>query len=302
MKIDLSTDNTPLAVGVIVLTVLMLTLGDAAVKGMSADLRLWQIFVLRSALVLPVLVLILKLRFPKLPLWPKAAGWVTLRSLMLALMWVIYYAALPHMDLSVAAAAYYTLPLFITLFSALLLGEPVGTGGWIAVALGFVGVLMILRPAAEAFSPVALLPLGAAVLYALAMILTRSTCRGEHPVVLSFMLNLAFITVGIVASVILWSVPVVTPGSFLSPDWAPINPTALGALVLMSLAVLLGSIGTAIAYQIGRPSTVATFDFSYVGFATLWGVIFFAERPNAWTLAGMITIVVAGLLAMKSSS
>ena len=72
------------------------------------------------------------------------------------------------------------------------------------------------------------------------------------------------------------------------------------ALGLMALAILGGSLGAALAYQIGRPSTVATFDFTYVGFATVWGIVFFAERPDAWTLSGIALIVIAGILALRS--
>ncbi len=300
MTLSPAKDNTPLAVIVIILTVLLLALGDTVIKGVSTQMRLWQIFVLRSGLALPILLVILRLRYPAVPLMPQALGWVVLRSLMLVMMWISYYAALPHLELSVAAAAYYTLPLFITLFSAWIVGERVTPMGWLVVVTGFVGVLVILRPSSEAFIPIALLPLLSAILYALSMILTRTHCRAEHPLILSFALNLCFVGVGLVATLVLWAVA--EQGAqmgFLSPEWAQMNQNSLMALGVMVLAVLLGSVGTAIAYQMGRSSTVATFDFTYVGFATLWGVAFFDEHPDVWTLTGMLLIIVAGVLAVR---
>ena len=151
-------DNVRLAVAVILLTVFALSLGDALIKKTSAGFVIWQIFVLRSLLALPALLLILKGQFPAVGLMPRAAGWTALRSLMLTLMWVAYYASLPHLPLSVAAAAYYTLPIFITLFGAAFVGERVGRIGWIAVVLGFVGVTLILKPTAAEFNAYALLP------------------------------------------------------------------------------------------------------------------------------------------------
>ena len=109
---------------------------------------------------------------------------------MLTFMWVAYYTALPHVALSVAAAVYYTLPLFITLFAALFIGEMVGVQGWIAVFLGFCGVLLILKPQAEDFNAYALLPLISAILYAFAMIITRTKCKNESPLVLSVPIRL----------------------------------------------------------------------------------------------------------------
>jgi len=63
--------------------------------------------------------------------------------------------------------------------------------------------------------------------------------------------------------------------------------------------VFIGSVGAAIAYQVGPPATVATFDFAYVGFATVWGMVFFAESPDTVTIAGMLLIVSAGILAVR---
>lgn len=297
---NLQKDNTPLAAGIITLAVLMLALGDAAIKGMSVDLVLWQIFVLRSLAALPVLWVVLRFVMKQSRLMPKSIGWVAARSLMLTFMWVLYYAALPYLDLSVAAAAYYTLPIFITLFSAWFARERVPPKGWLAVFLGFVGVLVILRPVSDGFTPYALLPLISAVLYALSMILTRTKCRGEDPLVLSAALNVGFVVVGTSATVLL---PIFGGNDmdlgFLASDWSPMDGYAAEAIGLMVVAILVGSIGAAVAYQIGKPSVVGTFDFSYVGFATLAGVVFFGERPDIWSLLGIALIAAAGLIALR---
>jgi drug/metabolite transporter (DMT)-like permease len=141
-------DNLEVAISAIVFTVFALSLGDALIKQISADFPLWQIFVIRSLIAIPVLLAILKTRYPSVSLIPTQLGWTALRSVMLTIMWVAYYTALPHVALSVAAADFYTLPLFITLFAALFIGEKVGVQSWIAVFLGFCGVLLILKPQA----------------------------------------------------------------------------------------------------------------------------------------------------------
>ena len=220
--------------------------------------------------------------------------------MMLASMWVAYYASLPHLQLSIAAAAYYTLPIFIALFSAVLVGEAVSRTGWTAVALGFVGTLLILKPAAEAFNLYALLPLASAMLYALAMILTRTKCRDEHPLVLSAALNGTFILIGLFATVaagIAGDAGVFS--GFLSPNWAPMHGNELAAVGLLGITILVASIGTAIAYQNGPSSVVATFDFAYVGFAVIWGLLFFSELPDLVALCGMLLIVIAGIMSIR---
>lgn len=295
-----SADNTKLAVCAILATVFVLAFGDALIKKLSADMVLWQIFVLRSALALPVLVVLLKLRFSSVRLSPAVPGWTAARSLMLVFMWITYYAALPHVPLSIAASAYYTLPIFITLFSALLVGEKVSAPGWVAVCLGFLGVVLILRPTAGDFNLYALLPLVSAMLYALAMILTRTKCRGEHPLILASALNGAFIVVGLVApALISLAAPAELVPDFLSTTWSPLGNTELVAVGLLAVAALVASVGTAVAYQIGASSVVATFDFAYVGFAVVWGLVFFNEVPDAIAVAGMVMIVAAGVIAVR---
>ncbi|MEM7171107.1 MAG: DMT family transporter [Pseudomonadota bacterium] len=297
-------DNVKLAVAVILVTVMALALGDALIKKISADLVLWQIFVLRGLVAVPLLAGVLGWRFKGVSFWPRAVAWTAARSLMLVMMWVAYYAALPHVPLAAAAAAYYTLPIFITLFSACFVGERVGPLGWIAVILGFAGVLLILRPAADDFNAYALLPLVSAVLYALAMILTRTKCRGEHPLILSLALNVSFVAVGLAATGLMSLEFGMGPeagkaASFLSAQWAAMGLREIAAIALLALIIMVGSVGAAIAYQSGPSSVVATFDFAYVGFAVVFGFLFFSEIPDWISLAGTALIVVAGIMTLR---
>lgn len=294
-----SGDNLALAVGAILFTVLALSLSDAVIKQISTGFVLWQIFVLRSVLAIPVLLVVIFSVARHASLRPKQPFWTTLRSMMLVAMWVAYYVSLPHLQLSVAAAAYYTLPLFITLSSALLAGERVSRSGWLAVAIGFAGILLILRPKAEAFNAYALLPLVSAMLYALAMILTRTKCRTEHPLTLSLSLNLCFVVVGLGAAFLIGIFKGSEQDDFLLATWTPMGPREWMTMALLAVATLIGSIGTAIAYQSGPPSVIGTFDFAYVGFAVLWGFLFFHELPDGLSILGMIMIVLAGILSLR---
>lgn len=292
-------DNLPLAVTVIIFTVLALSMGDALIKFTSGEFVIWQIFVLRSMLVLPVLLVYLKLKTPDALCLPPALGWITLRSLMLVAMWITYYLALPNLELSIAAAAYYTLPIFITIFSAIFIGDKIRPLGWAAVGVGFLGVLLILRPKAGDFNMYALLPLISAVLYALSMILTRTKCRTVNPIMLSVALNLTFVIVGSIAALLIIGFATAPRAGFLLASWAHMGVGEWAAMGLLATAILIGSVGAAIAYQNGPPSIIGTFDFAYVGFALLWGMVFFAEVPDFGSLAGMALIVAAGIMSLR---
>jgi drug/metabolite transporter (DMT)-like permease len=195
-------DNVRLAVASILAGNLAFSLGDAAVKSISADLVLWQIFVTRSIIVIPLLIGIIFLQFGPTSLAPRHFGWVALRSLMLTLMLVAYLSSLPHLALGVAAVTFYTLPIFITLFAALFIGDKIGLIGWASVLMGFAGVVLILKPTPDGFNRYALLPLVSAILYALTAILTRTKCREEHPLVLSLGANLSIVVIGLLATLL----------------------------------------------------------------------------------------------------
>jgi drug/metabolite transporter (DMT)-like permease len=294
-----SGDNVRLGVAAILATTFAMSLGDAAVKLFSTDFVLWQIFVLRSVIAIPVLMVVVKLRNRAASLVPSRIGWVALRSLMLASLWVAYYAALPHLALGVAAATLYTLPLFITLFAALLLGDKIGAKGWGAVFLGFAGMLLIVKPEAGGFNAYVLLPLVAAILDASAMILTRTKCRGESPLVLALSLHVSLVCVGLFATLLVGVSGTAGSSSFIAGEWVAMGLADWIAMALLAAASIIASVGVAIAYQVGPPATIATFDFAYVGFAGLWGVLIFAEFPSATTMVGMVLIVAAGILAVR---
>ena len=301
------TDNLPLAVGVIILTVLALSLGDALIKLRSGDFVIWQIFVLRSLLAIPLLVFFMavkdrqSLRIPDV-LWPAAMLWTAGRSLLLVAMWVSYYVALPHLSLSIAAAAYYTLPIFITLFAALFIGEKINYYGWTAVALGFIGVLLTLQPASKDFSWYALLPILSAILYALAMILTRTRCRAVHPLMLSLALNIVFVVTGSVAALCIASLYPEGREGFLLAPWTEMTISQWVTMGMLVIIILIGSIGAAIAYQNGPPSVIGIFDFGYVGFAVLWSILLFNQYPDTVSVAGILLIVAAGIISLRSSA
>jgi drug/metabolite transporter (DMT)-like permease len=293
-------DNLPLAVGTILFTVFAMSAGDALVKSMGAasTVGLWQLFAVRSLLVLPVL-LAAGLYFGIGTLLPRSILWVGLRAALLVMVWIAYYAALPNLPLSAAAAALYTLPLFIVGFSALWTHDRVTPRHGVAAALGFIGVALVLRPGTEAFSPYALLPVLAAMLFAGAMVLTRTRCQGEHPLAMVLGLHLAFILAGAVGLLVLALVPGLAGDSFLSDTWHSLTWPEWQIMVLLALSILIASVGTAIAYQKAPTSIIGTFEFAYVGFAVLWGILFFAELPDLLTLAGLALIVLAGVLTVR---
>jgi drug/metabolite transporter (DMT)-like permease len=294
---EAASDRTRLAVALIVGSMLLLSAMDAAVKGMTDEFSLWQVCATRAVFSVPILIVIVaaggvaRLR-------QVARPWIVVRTLLFVGMWIAYYAALPSMDLSVAATALYTIPLFIAGFASVFAREPVGWRRWIGIAIGFVGVIVILRPGGDDFSFWALLPVLAALCYALAAIVTRTRCPAESPFVLALALHAGLLVAGIAGSIgVALLAPPVSTG-FLLSRWLPMDLADWAIMGAFGTVMVAVAAGIAKAYQSGPSAIVGTFDYSYLVFAALWGVIFFDEAMDAPTLIGIALIVFAGLLVL----
>jgi len=291
-------DQTALGIGVILASVLTMAFADAIVKLVSANLTVWQVFVARSLVAIPAIFTILPAMGISFKL--EAPKWALIRSVLLVLTWLAFYAALPVLSLSVAAVAVYTNPIITALLSAALIGERVSGRQWAGVLLGFLGVIAILKPGTDAFSWFAILPLLGAAFYSLAMVLTRSKCQNEAPLVLGLALHCSFLIAGLIAILLLAltgldaDTKAIFP--FLLDAWAPMGLREWGLMALLGVLSAAYFVGVARAYQIAPPSIIGTFDYAYLVSAALWGFIFFAETPDLFTICGMVLITMAGLL------
>jgi drug/metabolite transporter (DMT)-like permease len=302
---DIKSERIALGVATMVATDFAMSFADAAVKYVSTDFTLWQIYVARSIPAIALIAALALLGPRPIRILPRSPGWAGARSLLLMAMWIAFYAALSLLSLPVVAAAYYTAPLFITLFSAAIVGDRIGPRRWSAILIGFLGVLVILRPGTAAFSWLTLLPILSAVLYALAAIVTRTRCIDERPLALSLALNLSFLATGAVATAAraLWAPGdrVVALNPFLLGPWSPMGGREWLVIAFLAVLIVAVSIGVAKAYQCGPPAVIATFDYSYLPFATFWSFAIFSELPDVPTLAGMVMIAGAGWLVIAGT-
>ena len=290
-------DRTRLAVTLIVCSMLMLSIMDAFIKDMTDAYSLWQICAARAIFSVPILAIIVAMDRGA-HLRQILRPWVLARTALIVGAWIAYYAAIPLMNLSVAATALYTIPLFIAGFACVVAGEPVGWRRWSGIAIGFAGVIVILRPGGDDFSLWVLLPVLAALLYAVAAVITRYRLPTESPFVLGLSLNAGLLVTGIIGSVgVLLLVPE-TANEFMLRRWHPLDLNGWAIMATFGVVMVAITACTAKAYQSGPSAIVGTFDYSYLAFVSLWGVLFFAERFDGPIAIGILLIVAAGLMVL----
>jgi len=163
-------------IGLILIAMIAFSTQDVVVKIVAEQVSLWQLLFIRSLLTLWLLVMVVAAMGRLATLAPRAWFWPLVRAGFMCGAYLSFYAALPLLPLSKAAAGFFTGPLIITLLAALLLGERIGPRRILAIVVGFAGVVFIIRPGAEGWSPVALLPVLAACFYAVGIIITRWRC------------------------------------------------------------------------------------------------------------------------------
>lgn len=291
-------------VTLILAAALTISLQDVVFKLFSAELTLWQIFALRALMTLPLFFGLAWLRGKRRGVLREALRpWPLLRAVFMTLTFLAFYAAIPFLSLSTLGAANYIAPIFVTLLSAFVIGERVGPRGWVAVFLGFAGVVVLLQPGSDAFSPWALLPVMGAFFYALSHITTRTRCQSLSLATMALSVNLTMFAAGAVMSlVILFWQPddgLVRAYPYLFGTWSPVGPSewlVLGLLAVLAVAIAMLLAG---AYQAAPPSIVATFEYSYLVFVVIWDLLFFATSPSGTTLLGMAMIVGAGLMVLR---
>lgn len=301
---NLRPDRVGFGVFMIVLSSLFTALQDATFKLASTDVTLWQLYVLRSVLLIPVFLTVAVI-------WGEGYSalrgslrfWPMFRAVLFVLMFFTMYAAITALPLSSLAAGLYTGPLFIAALSALLTGEAVALRGWFAIGVGFAGVVLILQPGSESFTWLMLLPVLGGFFYAISAMVTRSRCRGIPPSTMALSLSIALLVTGVAASVSLYLWPpapaYISSSPFLLSSWHAMGPAEWGLVIM--LAMLMFGIGLVLpaAYQSAPPVIIATFDYCYLIFATVFGFALFSEVPDSLTIAGMLLIAGAGLTVMR---
>ncbi|WP_122076307.1 DMT family transporter [Pseudophaeobacter sp. EL27] len=259
------------------------TLEDMFIKRLSGEIPVGQILIMLGAGSGAVFAAVALYRGDNLFAPGAWRGAAILRTLSEAVGAMAFATALSLVDISTVAAVFQALPLVITMGAALFLGEQVGWRRWSAICVGFVGVLMIVRPGLEGFDPSVILVLFAVLAIAARDLLTRLVDSSVSSAVVSFQ---AFASLIVAGGVLLLMTGVQPSGV----------DTRQGAMMLGGIVFgVAGYYAIVTATRIGDASAITPFRYSRLLFSILIGVLVFGERPDAMTLGGAALIIASGL-------
>ena len=259
---------------------------DALIKALAGSIPIGQIGIFLGVGGFLVFGIMAQLQGHSLFDRQALRGAVLLRNLAEVCAVICMLLGIALAPLSIVTAVLQAMPLTVTLAAAVFLREPVGWRRWSAIIIGFIGVLMIIRPGASGFDPYVLFPLGAVIALTVRDLATRQIPASVASIQVSG-----------------WGFATAIPGGLLillMRGEGLVEPSALdwGLQALALLAGILGYTTLVLATRAGDIGLTTPFRYSRLVFGMLIGVIVFGERPDWLTLAGAALIVGAGLYTL----
>ena len=257
---------------------------DALVKWLGESYGPFQMMLFRSTLALVPLYLLyrnsgglrlVRSRRPLLQMARIVTGFGSLLG---------FFYVFPRMPLVDAYAISYAAPLFMVGLAALMLGEEVGWRRWSAVAVGFLGVLIMLEPWTISLHWLSLVVLGATLCYSLSTVLTRLISRYDHDVATIFWFCLFASGASLIGAL---------------PDWKWPSPAGWAWLCSLGLVGGIGQILVTRALRLAPASVLAPFDYTSIVFAVLYGYLWFREDPSPAVWIGLPLVMGSGLYILQ---
>lgn len=279
-----SSQNRKIGIALVTLTTLMFATLDASAKWLVLSLPVLQVVWMRFFTHVAISVAIfaphmgwriLRVAHPRLQI---------IRGVMLALMTALNFVALQYLQLAETGAIQFSVPILIAVLSSWWLKEKLDIASWVAIWVGFAGVLVIIRPGSHAFHPAIFLSVMNALLYAGFNMLTRRLAASEHPVTTQLFS-------AIVATVVL------TP--FAWSQWQ--MPQGVGTWVVIFLTGLCGGLGHLCAAQAHRYASAAflgPFLYQQILYMTLGGWLVFGQIPDHAVAIGAVVVVSSGMFLL----
>jgi drug/metabolite transporter (DMT)-like permease len=267
-----------LGIGLMLLGMFMFSVNDVMGKWLVATYSVGQVLLLRSAAALAVLLPIMRRQKVRLALPPRP-GLHALRIAFSTLEVAAFYWAVTYLALADVMTYYLAGPIYVAAFAVFWLGERLDRPRILAIAVGFLGVVVALRPSAATLSLPALIALAGSVFYSLLLITTR-VLRETDDATLVLGQILGALIFGIVAAPFHW----VTPG-----------PVDLAGLLLLGIVSMAAHVCVNRALKIAPASVVAPYQYTLIVWAIVLGYLAFGDVVGVWTLVGAAIICAAGL-------
>jgi drug/metabolite transporter (DMT)-like permease len=265
-------------IGLMLLSVLMFSFGDALGKFMVATYAVGQLLWLRACAAL--IVLAPAIWHHRAAFWRMERPWLQLLRVVLSTLEVAaFFLATVYLPLADVVTCYLACPIFVTALSAIVLRERVGWRRWSAILVGFAGVVIALHPSAQTISGPAMIALAGSLSFSILMLITRSLRATPDIVMASSQFVGTFLL-----------------GAVMSPfGWVTPSPASLALFAAAGIISVCALLCVNRSLKLAPASVVVPYQYSMIVWAVMFGLIVFGDVPSAATIIGAAIIVGAGL-------
>jgi len=274
-----SRNATLAGIGMMLLGILLFSLNDVMGKWLVATYTVGQLLLIRSAAALAVLAPFIVRQDVMRTLKPERPRLQLIRAVLGSIESGLFYLAVSYLPLADTMTIWMAAPVWVVVLAALILGEKVSVGRWLAVLAGFVGVVVTLAPSGASLSMPALVALLGSVLFAVLMIAGRSL-RGTPDVTLVGWQTFGTLLLG---------------AALIPFGW--VTPTLIdtGLLALLGIVAMVAHLCVTRSLKLAEASVVVPYQYTLIVWALVFGWLVFADWPTPQMLAGAGLIVAAGL-------
>ncbi len=271
--------NVAAGIGLMLLAMLVYSANDALGKWLTGSYSAGQILLFRSAAALIVLVPFIRRLGVASFIRIDRPGLQATRALLSAGESACFYVAVTSLPLADTMTYYLASPIFVTVLAALVLGERIGWRRWSAVAIGFAGVMVALRPSTATVSWPALVAILGSTLFSLLMVATR-LLRATHGVATIGWQMVASLLVGAVAAPF---------------AWAPVDPVDAALLGTLGVVAMAAAACVNRSLKLAPASLVVPYQYTVIVWAAVFGYLVFGDLPAPAVVVGATVIIGAGL-------
>ncbi len=275
------------------------SLQDVIIKLLSGGYAIHQIVLIRSLVSLPILLVLAGMQGGWRAFVGKRLGLLTIRGMLLYTAYTCYYLAVAALPIADALAITFLSPLIVTALAKPMLGIDVDAKRWLAISIGFLGTVIMLRPGFGIFEPAALFAVGSASCYALASTMTRMLGPGVSSATMSLHSMLVYIVAAGLTGLLIGDGHLAASThpslAFLLRAWTWPTPHDWGLILATGSVATFGMLCLAQAYRLGEPPIVAPFEYTGLIWALTSGYVIWSRVPDAISVAGMVIIIAAGL-------
>ena len=277
-------DRALLGIGLMLIAYFVFSCIDTSVKWLGVlGLHALQLAFMRYAAHFFISLFIIgKDGFSRDSFWTDRPWTVIFRGSLIMFSTVLNFVAVRYLPLTLTATILFSAPLIVCALSWPMLGERVGLWRWLAIAVGFVGVVIAIRPFDESFHPAMILSIGAATCFALYSIFTRKLSGKVSTNTLQFYAGAVGFFALLPFAIVNWQ----NPQTLL--DWSLM--LGLGVLGWGGHQLLTN------AHRFAPASTLMPYGYSFIVYLTIWSYLIFDHLPDQWTITGAAIIIAAGLL------